>query len=59
MKTVPCEQCGDQTDGTYSEGGVKWWICSACWADLMLMEESPASPAITKQGDDTESEGTN
>jgi len=27
---MKCENCGKETNGTYSEGGIKWAICEEC-----------------------------
>ena len=27
---MKCERCGAETEGTYSEGGIKWAICEDC-----------------------------
>jgi hypothetical protein len=29
----PCPRCGKQTEGSYSEGGIKWAICNDCMND--------------------------
>lgn len=28
--THPCPRCGNSTDGSWSEGGLKWAICDNC-----------------------------
>lgn len=33
-KKHDCPDCGEQTYGTYSEGGLKWSICENCMAKL-------------------------
>jgi len=38
LKVHKCPKCGNDTDGVYSEGGVKWAICDDC----MCREEREA-----------------
>lgn len=28
-----CPRCGDQTEGAFSEGGIRWAICEDCVAE--------------------------
>ena len=31
----PCPECGQETTGAHSEGGVKWALCDSCYTRMI------------------------
>ena len=38
-KKFKCSNCGEETDGTYSEGGILMSLCERCYKELYDVEE--------------------
>lgn len=48
-----CPRCGTETDGAWSEGGLKWAICEEC----MQEERSLPDPRFASQATEDNGEG--
>lgn len=51
MRPHPCPRCGKLTEGAYSDGGIRWWICEDCLdhAEEYPMKGGTPPPAEDKR----------
>ena len=50
-KTYPCPRCGQETEGSYSEGGAKWAICEDCMSKDQEEQQAERDAAKPQEGE--------